>query len=59
MYSKDLCVFEKNVWILISSRHLSSDKPTVGQEHRIFFALAKLSTEIPMEVLTPLISKPG
>ena len=27
---------KKNVWILISSRHLSSDKPTVGQEHRIF-----------------------
>ena len=33
-------------------------EPTVGQAHRIFFARAKLSTEIQLEVLTLLISKP-
>ena len=33
-------------------------KPTVGQAHRILFARANLSTEIPLAVLTLLISKP-
>ena len=51
-------LFQLSVDYLYHQGSYPRTEPTVGQAHRIFFAREKLSTEIQLEFLTLLISKP-